>query len=59
MRIVIISGVERRRVMGNLTQKERYRADTAQTFGNDHIKPVAIDYVESGEWPWEIYEKAA
>ncbi|MFB6130838.1 MAG: acyl-CoA dehydrogenase family protein [Salinigranum sp.] len=43
----------------NLTADERALRDRAREFGEEHVEPVAMEYVESGEWPWEIYEKAA
>jgi len=46
-------------VIHSLTQGERDLRDAARTFGRDHIEPVAMEHVESGEWPWEVYEKAA
>jgi acyl-CoA dehydrogenase len=42
-----------------LTDEQRQVRDRARQFGEEHIKPNAMKYVESGEWPWEIFEKAA
>lgn len=42
-----------------LTDSQREVRDRARKFGDEHIKPTAMEYVESGEWPWDIYEKAA
>lgn len=42
-----------------LTDSQREVRDRAREFGDEHIKPTAMEYVESGEWPWDIYEKAA
>ena len=45
--------------MQDLTDAERDRRDRATAFGEEHIEPVAMEYVEAGEWPWDIYERAA
>ncbi|WP_254538515.1 acyl-CoA dehydrogenase family protein [Halomarina litorea] len=42
-----------------LTESQRDLWDRARAFGEEHIEPVAMEYVESGEWPWEVYRKAA
>jgi alkylation response protein AidB-like acyl-CoA dehydrogenase len=42
-----------------LTDEQRQVRDRARRFGEEHIKPNAMEYVESGEWPWEIFEEAA
>ncbi|WP_336000715.1 acyl-CoA dehydrogenase family protein [Halorientalis halophila] len=43
----------------NLSDEERTLRDRTRAFGEEHVKPVAMDHVESGEWPWEVYRKAA
>jgi alkylation response protein AidB-like acyl-CoA dehydrogenase len=43
----------------NLTAEERDLRDRTQAFGSEHIEPVAMEYVQSGEWPWDTYEAAA
>ena len=45
--------------MEQLDQAERELRDSARAFATDHIEPVAMEYVESGAWPWEVYEAAA
>lgn len=42
-----------------LTEIQREVRNRAREFGEEHIEPVAMEYVESGEWPWEVYEAAA
>lgn len=42
-----------------LTESQQEVRNRARSFGEEHIAPKAMEYVESGEWPWEIYEKAA
>jgi len=32
--------------------------ERARRFGEERIAPNAMEYVESGEWPWELYERA-
>ena len=41
------------------TDAERAIRDRARAFGDEHVRPVAMEYVESGEWPWDVYERAA
>lgn len=43
----------------HLTQQEQDLRATAREFGEENITPVAIEYVESGEWPWDVFAKAA
>lgn len=42
-----------------LTEDERDLRDRARAFGEEHVEPVAMEYVESGEWPWDVFESAA
>lgn len=42
-----------------LTETQREVRDQTREFGEEHIEPGAMEYIESGEWPWEVYEKAA
>ncbi|MFC7157115.1 acyl-CoA dehydrogenase family protein [Halomarina halobia] len=42
-----------------LTEAQRNVRARARAFGEEHIEPVAMSYVESGEWPWDVYERAA
>lgn len=45
--------------MLELNQEERRLRDDARSFGEENIEPVAMEYVESGDWPWEVYKEAA
>lgn len=42
-----------------LSDQERDLRDRTRAFGEEHIEPVAMEYVEAGEWPWDVYEEAA
>jgi alkylation response protein AidB-like acyl-CoA dehydrogenase len=41
------------------TDRERKLRQQARSFGEEQIKPVAMEYVKSGEWPWEVLKAAA
>jgi hypothetical protein len=43
----------------NLSDEERNLRDRTRAFGDEHIEPVAMEHVESREWPWDVYRKAA
>jgi alkylation response protein AidB-like acyl-CoA dehydrogenase len=46
-------------VIVNLTQEERDLRDAAREFGTEYIEPDAMEYVNAGEWPWDVFEAAA
>lgn len=45
--------------MFDLTDEQRALRDRATEFAERHIRPAGPEYVDSGDWPWEIFEAAA
>lgn len=43
----------------DLTERERSLRDRTREFGEQYIKPTAMEYIDSESWPWDIYEAAA
>lgn len=42
-----------------LTEEECALQQQARSFAREHIKPNAMEYVQSGDYPWPILERAA
>ncbi|MFB6221064.1 MAG: acyl-CoA dehydrogenase family protein [Halolamina sp.] len=43
----------------DLSSEQRELRERAREFSKEHIRPASAEYVDSGEWPWDLFEAAA
>lgn len=43
----------------DLTSEQQELRDRARAFSEEHIRPASAEYVDSGAWPWDVFEEAA